>query len=84
LQLARAIIADPGSSEHHAAAEALDEAESIDEGLGITVFTPQIHRERAFLARATGDEAGYEQSLRTAHLLFLGIGAPGRASEVAV
>jgi adenylate cyclase len=83
LQLARALIAEPGSPERSIAAKALNEAEAINEGLGITVFAPQIHRERAFLARAAGDEAGYEQSLRRAHQLFLAIGAEGRAAEVA-
>jgi hypothetical protein len=62
---------------------ALADAESINDELGITIFAPQIHRERALLARAAGDEAGYERSLRRAHELFLAIGAHGRATEIA-
>ncbi len=52
LQLARAIIADPVAAEWLRAGEVLDEAESINTALGITVFAPQIHRERANLARS--------------------------------
>jgi len=47
-------------------------------GCGITISAPQIHRQRASLARAAGDEAGYERWLRTAQQLFLDIGAQGR------
>jgi hypothetical protein len=41
------------------------------------------HVERAALARLTGDEAGRERELRAAQRLFLAIGAPIRAAEVA-
>jgi hypothetical protein len=46
-------------------------------------FTPLIHVERAALARLTGDEAARECVLREAHRLFLEIGAPIRAAEIA-
>ena len=83
LQLARVLVADQPAGDRDVARKALDDAESINDALGITVFAPQIHRERALLARGRGDEAGYEESLGTAHRLFLAIGASGRAAEVA-
>ena len=83
LQLARALVADPASPNTAMAAEPLDEAESINEALGITVFAPQIHRERANLAHALGDDATWARELRTAHDLYLAVGAPGRAAELA-
>ena len=83
LQVARAVIADPTSTDSQSAATALDDAESINEELGITVFAPQIHRERSNLARALGDEATCKHELRTAHRLYLAVGAAGRAGELA-
>jgi hypothetical protein len=42
-----------------------------------------VYLERAELAKLTGDEATRVRELREAHRLFLEIGAPIRAAEVA-
>jgi hypothetical protein len=44
---------------------------------------PFLGVERAELARLIGDEAKHQRELREAHRLFLEIGAPIRAAEVA-
>jgi hypothetical protein len=46
-------------------------------------FKPHVYLKRAELARLTGDEAGRERELREAHRLFIEMGAPIRAPEVA-
>jgi tetratricopeptide (TPR) repeat protein len=81
LQLARAILSDTTPGE--AAATELEEALAIVETLGIRAFAPQIHLERARLALATGDEGAHARELEAAHRLFLEVGAPARAKEVA-
>ena len=50
---------------------------------GAKSYEPFLHVERAELARLTGDDASRERALREAHRLFLKIGAPIRAAEVA-
>lgn len=82
-QLARAILADLAPGEERAARDELDRALAIVETLGIRAFAPQIHLERAHLALGVGDEPRCERELRTAHRLFLDVGAPARAQEVA-
>ena len=47
------------------------------------VFTPQVHVERAALARVLGDEATRQRELREAHRLFTDMGATARAEQVA-
>src|SRR5262249_20271311 len=47
------------------------------------IVEPFICLERAELARLSGDETTRQQELREAHRLFLEIGAPIRAEEVA-
>ncbi len=83
LQLARAILTDPAPGDERAAATELEEALSIVETLGLRAFAPQIHLERGRLTLTTGDEAAYARELEAAHRLFLEIGAPARAEEVA-
>jgi hypothetical protein len=46
-------------------------------------YEPFLCVERAELAGLTGDEAVRERELREAHRLFLEIGAPIRAEQVA-
>jgi adenylate cyclase len=82
-QLARAVIADLAAGEDQRARAELDHALSIVQALGIRVYAPHLHLEFAHLARAVGDEAGCERSLRRARDLFLEVGAPARAEEVA-
>jgi tetratricopeptide (TPR) repeat protein len=45
-------------------------------------YTPQIHVERAELARLLGDEAAYQRELREAHRLFTEMGATGHAKRI--
>jgi class 3 adenylate cyclase len=47
------------------------------------VFTPQVHVERAALARVLGDATAHERELRKAHRLFVEMGATARAEQVA-
>jgi class 3 adenylate cyclase len=61
----------------------LAEADAWLEMSGAKSYEPFLHVERAELARLTGDEAARERELREAHRLFIEIGAPIRAAEVA-
>src|SRR5262249_59904828 len=51
--------------------------------MGLKIWEPFICLERAELARLTGDETGRQRELREAHRLFMEMGAPIRAAEVA-
>jgi hypothetical protein len=62
---------------------ALAEAEAWLEMSGAKSYEPFLHVERAEFARLTGDEPTRERELREAHRLFLEIGAPIRAEQVA-
>jgi adenylate cyclase len=62
---------------------ALGDALRCSQETGIRMFEPYLCLERAGLARLTGDEATRERELREAHRLFMEIGAPIRAAEVA-
>jgi hypothetical protein len=62
---------------------ALAEADAWLEMSGAKSYEPLLHVERAELARLTGDEATRRRELREAHRLFLEIGAPIRAEQVA-
>jgi hypothetical protein len=61
----------------------LAEAEAWLEMSGAKSYEPLVHIERSELARLTDDEATRQRELREAHRLFLEIGAPIRAAEVA-
>jgi tetratricopeptide (TPR) repeat protein len=61
----------------------LDAALSLVEETGAKGYLPFIHLERAALARAAGDEDTRERELREAHRLFIEMGAPIRAEQVA-
>jgi hypothetical protein len=61
----------------------LAEAEAWLEMSGAKSYEPFLHVERAELARLTGNQAARERELFEAHRLFLEIGAPIRAEEVA-
>ena len=62
---------------------ALAEADAWLEMSGAKSYGPFLNVERAKLAGLTGDEATRERELREAHRLFLEIGAPIRAAEMA-
>jgi tetratricopeptide (TPR) repeat protein len=61
----------------------LAEAEAWLEMSGAKSYEPFLHIERAELARLNDDEAAREREFREAHRLFLEIGAPIRAEQVA-
>ena len=44
---------------------------------------PQVHEERAELARLRGDDATRERELREAHRLYTEMGATGHAERLA-
>ena len=50
---------------------------------GAKSYEPFLRVERAELARLNGDDATRQRELREAHRLFLEIGAPIRAEQVA-
>jgi hypothetical protein len=62
---------------------ALAEVDAWLEMSGAKSYEPFLHVERAELARLTGDEPTRQRELREAHRLFLEIGAPIRAEQVA-
>jgi adenylate cyclase len=63
--------------------ETLAETDAWLEMSGAKSYEPFLHVERAELARLTGDDTARERELREAHRLFMEIGAPIRAAEVA-
>ncbi len=64
-------------------AEALDRASQMIEETGANVYRPQVHEERAELARLRGDAAACDRELREAHRDYTEMGATGRAQRVA-
>ncbi len=62
---------------------ALAEADAWLEMSGAKSYEPFLHVERAELARLNGDDTTRQRELREAHRLFLEIGAPIRAEQVA-
>ena len=62
---------------------ALAEADACLEMSGAKSYEPFLHVERAELARVVGDEVGRQRELREAQRLFVEIGAPIRAEQVA-
>jgi len=50
---------------------------------GAKSYEPFLHVERAELAHLSGDHTTRQRELREAHRLFLEIGAPIRAKQVA-
>jgi len=62
---------------------AFAEAEAWLKMSGAKSYEPFLYVERAELARLTGDDASRQRELREAHRLFLEIGTPIRAEQVA-
>jgi hypothetical protein len=50
---------------------------------GVRVYAPLVHVDRARLAEVVGDDRAYVEELRSAHQLFVDVGAHGRAEKVA-
>ena len=61
----------------------LRDATAVIEATEAHVFTPQVHVERAALARVLGDEPTRQREFREAHRLFTEMGATARAEQVA-
>jgi tetratricopeptide (TPR) repeat protein len=61
----------------------LAEADAWLEMSGAKSYEPFLHVGRAELARLVGDENAHQRELREAHRLFVEIGAPIRAEQVA-
>jgi hypothetical protein len=83
LALAKVLLAAGDASETEAIASQLERALALVEQTGARTLKPFIAIELARLARLRGDEMKRERELREAHRLFLEIGAPIRAAEVA-
>jgi hypothetical protein len=83
LTLARVLLASSGSSARAAVEAALAAAQARVDGSGERVHQPHIHLVRAELAAALGDAAGRTRELREAHRLFIEMGTPLRAEQVA-
>jgi hypothetical protein len=61
----------------------LRDADAMIEATEARIFTPQVHVERAALARVLGDKPTRQRELREAHRLFTEMGATARAEQVA-
>jgi adenylate cyclase len=81
--LARALLESEGTAARDSIERLLDDTLALSRESGAKTWEPFVHLERAELARRLGDEAARERELREAHRLFLEIGAPIRAAEVA-
>jgi hypothetical protein len=79
----RALRETPGLQATREIEAALAEADAWLEMTGAKSYEPFLHVERGELARLSGDEAASQRELREAHRLFMEIGAPIRAGEVA-
>jgi class 3 adenylate cyclase/tetratricopeptide (TPR) repeat protein len=82
-EFARTHLLTRGLASHDAIEAALDEASGLVQRMEFKLLEPFISTQRAELARLAGDEATRERELREAHRLFIAIGAPFRAAEVA-
>jgi adenylate cyclase len=83
IALARVLLAAGDASGAAAIASELDQALALVERTGARTMKPFIGIDLARLARLRGDESKCQCELREAHRLFLEIGAPIRAAEVA-
>jgi class 3 adenylate cyclase/tetratricopeptide (TPR) repeat protein len=83
LSWARVRLATDGADGAAGIAAALRDAMTLVEATGARAYAPFIHLERAALAHLLGDEAVREHELHEAHRLFIEIGAPIRAEQVA-
>jgi hypothetical protein len=81
--LARVVLCAEGIAGKTAIETALARAGSLVAETDARSYQPFIHVELAELARLSGDEAVRERELCEAHRLFIEIGAPIRAAEVA-
>jgi class 3 adenylate cyclase/tetratricopeptide (TPR) repeat protein len=78
-----ALLATEGASGRNRIAALLEEAERWIDETGGEVWRPTNCRQRAELARLSGDETRREHHLREAHLLYTEMGATGHAERLA-
>jgi tetratricopeptide (TPR) repeat protein len=83
LSLARVLRSADGLVAEREIEAALDRALELVEETGSRVFVPEVHQERAELARLRGDDATRERELREAHRLYTEMGATGHAERLA-
>ena len=83
LSLARVLRSADGLAAEREIEAALDRALELIEETGSRVFVPQVHEERAELARLRGDDATRERELREAHRLYTEMAATGHAERLA-
>ena len=83
LALGYVLLRARGLESRSAIGAALGDALRGAREIGSKMLEPRIHLERAELARLGGDETARQRELREAHRLFLDIGAPIRAEQVA-
>jgi hypothetical protein len=81
--LVKALLASDGVLRTEAVGPHLERCFVLIERTGAKTLEPFIRLELANLARLRGEETVRARELRAAHRLFLEIGAPIRAAEVA-
>src|SRR5262249_14172133 len=83
LALARVLLRTNSLGSRGAIQAALEEASRLSRQGKFKMIEPFVCVERAELARLANDETTRQRELREAHRLFLEIGAPIRAEQVA-
>jgi predicted ATPase/class 3 adenylate cyclase len=83
ISLARVLRSADGLAAEREIEPALDRALELIEETGSRVFMPEVHEERAELARLRGDDTTRERELREAHRLYTEMGATGHAERLA-
>jgi tetratricopeptide (TPR) repeat protein len=83
LAMARVLLRTKGLASRSAIEAALEEVSRLVRKMEMKMLDPFVCLERARLARLAHDEKTRQRELREAHRLFVEIGAPIRAAEVA-
>jgi tetratricopeptide (TPR) repeat protein len=83
LSLARVLRSADGLAAEREIEAALDRALELVEETGSRAFVPQVHEERAALARLLGDDSTRQRELREAHRLYTEMGATGHTERLA-
>jgi tetratricopeptide (TPR) repeat protein len=83
LALARVLLRTKGLASRSAIEAALEEVSRLVRQMEMRILEPFVSLERAELARLGGGDVARQRELREAHRLFIEIGAPIRAAEVA-
>jgi tetratricopeptide (TPR) repeat protein len=83
ISLARVLRSTDGLAAEREIEATLGRALELVEETGARIFVPQVHEERAELARLRGDDTTHERELREAHRLYTEMGATGHAKRLA-